>query len=307
MSYRSCSTLKDAMTSHWTAISYGGTGVMRSGLTMPVDALPSSSCGVADLYVPASVHAEARAVLALGPGWARRWTASWRLAGGPVVCTVRDLASMQIVGAKPVRRFTWRADQRHRPGLQFLVSTGRHHGFESLAEQKLLLALDFAGEVVDVLSQPFRLRFAAADGWREHIPDFLVVDQGGRWLLDVRPADRIHPEDLVRFAAAGEAALAAGWRYGVVAGWRPHVLTTLDTLASQRRPLADPLGTQPELLDGAARGPLPFAELVVTTSYPAVVRAHALHLIWHRQLVVDLAQPLGDRTPVWPVHAGGNR
>lgn len=274
---------------------------------MPVDALPSSSCGVADLYVPASVHAEARAVLALESGWARRWTVSWRLAGGPVVCAVRDLASMQLVGAEPVRRFTWRADQRHRPGLQFLVSTGRHHGFESLAEQKLLLALDFAGGVVDVLSQPFRLRFAAADGWREHIPDFLVVDRGGRWLLDVRPAGRIRPEDLVRFAAAREAALAAGWRYGVVAGWRPHVLTTLDTLASQRRPLADPLGTQPELLEAAARGPLPFAELVATTSYPAVARAHALHLIWHRRLHIDLARPLGDRTPVWPVQAGGNR
>jgi hypothetical protein len=280
---------------------------MRSGLTMPVDALPSSSCGVADLYVPASVGAEARAVLTLESGWAGRWTASWRLSGTQVVCAVRDLASMRVVGAEPVRRFTWRADQRHRPGLQFLVSTGRHHGFESLAEQQLLLALDFAGKVVDVLSQPFRLRFTTADGWREHIPDFLAIARGGRWLLDVRPAERIGPDDLVRFAAAGEAALAAGWRYTVVAGWRPHVLTTLDTLASQRRPLADPLGTQPELLEAAADGPLPFAELVAATPYPAVARAHALHLIWHRSLAIDLARPLGDWTPVWLVHAGGDR
>jgi hypothetical protein len=143
-----------------------------------LDALPSSSCGVADLYVPAHVGGEAGAVLTLGPGWARGWTASWRLAGAQVICAVRDLASMPVLGAEPVRRFTWRADQRHRPGLQFLVSTGRHHGFESLAEQQLLLSLDFAGEVVDVLSQPFRLRFAVADGWREHIPDFLVSIEG---------------------------------------------------------------------------------------------------------------------------------
>jgi hypothetical protein len=280
---------------------------MRSGLTMPIDALPSSSCGVADLYVAASVDAEARAVLTLESGWARRWTASWRLSGAEVVCAVRDLASMRVIGAEPVRRFTWRTDQRHRPGLQFLVSTGRHHGFESLAEQRLLLALDFAGEVIDVLSQPFRLRFAAGARWREHIPDFLVIGRGGQWMFDVRPADRIGPDDLVRFAAAGEAALAAGWRYGVVVGWRPHVLTTLDTLASQRRPLADPLEAQPELVEAAAHGPLPFAELIAATSYPAVARAHALHLIWHRQLDIDLAQPLGDRTPVWPVPAGGGR
>jgi hypothetical protein len=274
---------------------------------MPSDALSSSSCGIADLYISAHVDAEARAVLTLGPGWAQRWTASWRLSGGQVVCAVRDLASMRVAGAEPVRRFTWRTNQRHRPGLQFLVSTGRHHGFESLAEQRLLLALDFAGEVIDVLSQPFRLAFAAAGGWQEHIPDFLVLARGGRWLLDVRPADRIGPEDLVRFAAASEAAFAAGWRYEVVAGWRPHVLTTLDTLASQRRPLADPLGTQPKLLEVAARGPLPFAELVAATSYPAVARAHALHLIWHRSLAIDLMQPLGDRTLIWPVPAGGSR
>jgi len=42
----------------------------------------------------------------------------------------------------PVHRFSWRTGQRHRPGLQYLASTGRHHGFESLAEQKALLALN---------------------------------------------------------------------------------------------------------------------------------------------------------------------
>jgi len=54
-------------------------------------------------------------------------------------------------GCVPVRRFTWRQRQRHRPGLQFMVSTGRLHGFESLEEQSLLLALDFTGTAEDVL------------------------------------------------------------------------------------------------------------------------------------------------------------
>jgi len=204
------------------------------------------------------------------------------------------------VGSEPVRRFTWRARQRHRPGLQFLVSTGRHHGFESLAEQRLLLALDFAGELVDVLAQPFRLRFATMTGWREHIPDFLAVTRGGRWLLDVRPRERIGADALVAFAAADEAALASGWRYGVVTGWRPHVLSTLDTLSSQRRELDDRLGLQTELIAISKAGPCCFGELVAATSLPAVARAHALHLLWHRRLGVDLAQPLTDRSLVWP-------
>ena len=40
--------------------------------------------------------------------------------------------------------------------LQYLSSTGRHHGYESLAEARLPLVLDFAGELTEVLAQPLR-------------------------------------------------------------------------------------------------------------------------------------------------------
>jgi hypothetical protein len=33
---------------------------------------------------------------------------------------------------------------------------------------------------------------------------------------------------------------------------------------------------------------------------PAEARAHALHLMWHRRLSLDLAQPLTDATIVQP-------
>jgi hypothetical protein len=120
-----------------------------------------------------------------------------------------------------------------------MLSTGRHHGFESVAEQRLLLVLDFAAELTDVLAQPFRLRFACGEGWREHIPDFLALTSAGAWLIDVRPGKRIEDEDRVCFAAANEAALECGWRYTVVTGWRPHVVGTVDTVSAQRRPLVD--------------------------------------------------------------------
>src|SRR5436305_10588153 len=88
----------------------------------------------------------ARMVWCLAPGWAGWWVTAWRLCGSDVGCPVRDLGSLPLAVAEPVRRFGWRMRQRHRPGLQFMVSTGRHHGFESLEEQRLLLALDFAGD-----------------------------------------------------------------------------------------------------------------------------------------------------------------
>lgn len=182
------------------------------------------------------------------------------------------------------------------------MPTGRLHGFESLEERSLLLALDFLGTVVEVLPQPFRLRFeTGSDGFGEHIPDFLAVfGNGARWLFDVRPARLIKEEDEVCFAAAGEAALASGWRYPVVTGWRPHALAVLDALSAQRRDLEDRLGLQERMLEVARAGSLPFGELAAATSLPVVARAHALHLLWHRRLGTGLSGPLGDRSLVWP-------
>ena len=88
-----------------------------------------------------------------------------------MVCTIKDLPTVPAIGSVPVRRFSWRTGQKNRPGLQFLVSTGRHHGFESLAERDLLLALDFAAAPSEMLSQPFTLRFATHPGpSRTHNP-----------------------------------------------------------------------------------------------------------------------------------------
>jgi hypothetical protein len=274
------------------------------GVATPPAVIASPTCGVEDLCLAYDGLRQARGVLALEEGWARRWTATWRLSGTAVVCPVRDLAAAPSAGSQPVRRFSWRTGQRHRPGLQYLVSTGRHHGFESLAEQRLLLALDFAGQVLDVFAQPFRLRFATQAGWEQHIPDFLAVTRGGGLLVDVRPGDRIGAEDRVRFAAAAETALACGWRYVVVTGWRRHVLSCLDALSAQRRRLDDPLGMQEELLAAARLSPTRFGDLVAGTALPAVARAHALHLIWQRLLGIDLAAPLTDATVVWAVAAG---
>jgi hypothetical protein len=180
-----------------------------------------------------------------------------------------------------------------------MVTTGRLHGFESIAEQKLLLALDFIGDVTDLVSQPMRMKFTTSSGSAEHIPDFLVATHSGTWLIDVRPGDRVEEQDRIKFAASAEAALVSDWHYLVVTGWRPQVLAVLEDLSAQRRALRDPLGIQDELLDVAAYGPLAYGDLVTATSYPAIGRAHALHLLWQRRLGLDLSMPLTDRTLIW--------
>jgi hypothetical protein len=264
------------------------------------DVLPvrSDCCGLDEMFLAYMPGGAERSRLDLGPGWTRRWTAAWRVSGGDVVAAVRDLGPVTVTGCEPVRRFSW--GRRHRPGLQFMVSTGRVHGFESLEEQSLLLALDFTGAVEEILPQPFTLRFGIPGGEsREHVPDFLAVFRdGSRWLFDVRPARLVREDDATCFAAAAEAALEAGWRYSV-AGWRPHVRTGTDALSAQRRDLEDRLGLQDRLLDAVSAGPAAFGDLVAATPLPAVARAHALHLLWCRRLGTDLSRPVGDTSLVW--------
>jgi hypothetical protein len=77
------------------------------------------------------------------------------------------------------------------------------------------------------------------------------------------------------------------------------VLSVVDALSAQRRPLQDPLGLQEQLLGAARAGAIPFGELAGSTSLPAVARAHALHLLWHRRLGADLGRPLGNGSLIW--------
>jgi hypothetical protein len=269
----------------------------------------SHSCDWTDLATVAAIDDPARGQLQLGPGWIRRWSMTARAGAGEVVVPVRDVASVPWGGREPVRRFSWRRAQQHRSGLQFLVSTGRHHGYESLEEARLLLMLDFAGALRDVLSQPMRLRFTAGDGPGEHIPDFFAVTDGGCWLLDVRPAGRIGPRDAVAFAATEQVAATAGRGYAVVTGWRSPAASTVDAFSAQRRELTDRLGVVEMLLSAATAGCGTFGELAAATVAPPVARAYLLHLLWHRRLGMDLGHPLTDHTTITaaPARSAGRR
>jgi hypothetical protein len=74
------------------------------------------------------------------------------------------------------------------------------------------------------------------------------------------------------------------------------VLTTVDTLPSQRRPLTDRPGMVDQLMAVVADGPKPFGEVASQTTVPAMAGAYLLHLLWHRQLGMNLGSALGDAT-----------
>ncbi|MFH9609017.1 TnsA-like heteromeric transposase endonuclease subunit [Streptomyces sp. NPDC017448] len=253
-------------------------------------------CGDGDLAV-------GRAMLSLDRGWSVRWRATWKVGKVKQAGPVAGLNSMPLTGCVPWRGFTWRRGQFHRPGLEPVLSTGRQHAFESHREDQFIVMADFTGEAEEILSQPFLLEFEGEGGWREHIPDFLLVSGRGRWLVDVRPAGRMDEDDLMKFAASSEAALALGWGYAVVTGWRTLTWRNVDLLYSRRRSMQDRLGLKPRLLQTARAAqalsqPLTFRALADTCEFPALARPVILHLLWHRQLGVDLAAPFGDGSVV---------
>ncbi|MEU0764023.1 TnsA-like heteromeric transposase endonuclease subunit [Streptomyces microflavus] len=253
-------------------------------------------CGEAELAV-------GRAMLNLDRGWSARWRAMWKVGKVKRAGPVEDLNSVPLTGCVPWRGFTWRRGQFHRPGLEPVLSTGRQHAFESHREDQFIVMADFTGEAEEILSQPFLMEFEGEGGWREHIPDFLLISGRGRWLVDVRPAGRMDEDDLMKFAASSEVALALGWGYAVVTGWRPLTWRNVDLLYSRRRPMQDRLGLMPRLMQTARAAqelsqPLTFRALADTCEFPALARPVILHLLWHRQLGVDLAAPFGDGSVV---------
>jgi len=135
--------------------------------------IASDLCGLEDLVAQFNEDAETRARLRLGSEWPRRWSMTWRIDGREVSWPVRDMTHVPVLSTQPTRGFTWRRTQRHHPGLQYMVTTGRAHGFESIEESRLLVALDFL-KAYEVLSQPFRLGFEHVDGKSWHVPDFLA-------------------------------------------------------------------------------------------------------------------------------------
>ena len=229
----------------------------------------------------------------------RSMTVTTRQGDQAVTFSATDLDDSLFDTANPWRHMAWRTRQKNRPGLEFMVSTGRHHAYESQQERRLMQALDFDGRVIDVLSQPLLLSYFDGLRHRKHTPDLLTrLSAGPPLLLNVKPRSRIEDVHRTAFAACDRLAAARGWRHEVVSGWVEPARSTIDALSARRRPYTDAFGLMPEILAALTDGPLSFGDLVARTRVPAVARALVIGMLWRRQLSVDLAVPLGDRSQV---------
>jgi hypothetical protein len=85
--------------------------------------------------------------------------------------------------------------RRHLPGRWWSGTDGRHVGYESWLERDHVMALDFDPTVVGIVSQPFWLSWASAEGRvRSHVPDYFARRaDGSAVVVDCRPVERRPP------------------------------------------------------------------------------------------------------------------
>ncbi|MDV7246275.1 MULTISPECIES: TnsA-like heteromeric transposase endonuclease subunit [Rhodococcus] len=212
-------------------------------------------------------------------------------------------AAVAFERVSPVRRFPSYRGQRSNPGFYYSETTGAHVPFESWLERDEAMALDFDENVVGFAAQPLWLFWSDGVRARSHAPDFFARMSGGRGVvIDCRPAERIKPRDEAAFAATGRACEQMGWGYRLVTGHDPVWLANVVWLAGyrHRRHRIEP--TVSALL-AAFTEPRPLIEGARSVGDPIAVLPALYHLLWSRELVVDLAVRLEG----WSIVAGVGR
>ncbi|WP_306192715.1 TnsA-like heteromeric transposase endonuclease subunit [Streptomyces sp. MK5] len=192
----------------------------------------------------------------------------------------------------------------HSSGTDWAATCAELVGYESWAELGQLLRLDCDPEVVAMASQPFRLSWRSGGGARRisHTPDYFVRRRDGTGVvLDVRPNDRIEPEDAVKFEVTAAAWARVGWGFERVGVLDPVLAANLRWLSGYRHPRVrrEPMAAE---LRAAFTRPRGLLAGVSAVGDPIAVLPVLFHLLWCRELAVDLeAGLLSAATQVSPV------
>lgn len=234
--------------------------------------------------------------------WLEYADARGEVRGGP-------LEVMWPVGfeaAGQVRAFPSYRGQRNFPGWYWSATCADLVGYESWGELGHLMRLDAEPDVVAMASQPFRLSWRAPGKGRRisHTPDYFVRHRDGTAVvLDVRPNERIEPADAVKFAATAAACARVGWRYQRVGVLDPVLTANLRWLSGYRHPRVrrEAVAAALRAAFTRPRGLLAGARAV---GDPVAVLPVLFHLLWRRELTVDLeGELLSAGTLVSPASA----
>jgi hypothetical protein len=154
------------------------------------------------------------------------------------------------------------------------------------------MVLDFDPEITALASQPFWLHWPSSAGLGSHVPDFFARTCGGEGLVvDVRPQHRISEDDRRVFDATAALCADIGWQYRLVGDQELDRVSIANVrwLAGYRQPRCSPA---PSVRSGLLSAFAESQELgcaLRTFSNPLSTLPAIYHLLWRRELHVDLS------------------
>ncbi len=205
----------------------------------------------------------------------------------------------------PVRSFRWAKGALNFPGSWWSSTTGEHVGFESWLERDHVMLMDFDLAVTGMASQPFWLSWQDGDGRsRRHAPDFFARKADGTGVVvDVRPDDRIPPEDAEVFRVTALACGQAGWEFRRAGTIDPVLRANVRWLSRYRHQRCRREPEAAGLLEAFSAG-RPLLAGAAEVGDPVAVLPVAYHLLWRRELSCDLSVLLSGAAMAWRATAG---
>ncbi len=223
----------------------------------------------------------------------------FRDSGGAVIHSDLAVVSPAVLAAgRPWRTFRWHHGQAHFSGWYWAATMRRHVVYESRLELARLLLADFDPQVATIAAQPFYLTAMVNGKERNHVPDFLLLDDDGTVsVVNVKPAERLADPKVAEALGWAAAVFAErGWRHEIWSGAPAVQLSNVRFLAAYRNPPRLDSALVTALSDDLVE-PVSLGE--IERAWPqrgGEARAAALHLLWRGVVRTDLSVPLSADT-----------
>jgi hypothetical protein len=220
-----------------------------------------------------------------------------------VATTLDRVVVDEVAAGMPVREFRWYKGRKHYSGWYWSATTERMTVYESRLELARIMLADFDPTVAGIAAQPMQLSAPDGPRLRRHVPDLLLVDQGGGvTVVDVKaPHKRDDPQTRQLMAWTREVVGLRGWGFEEWYEAPRQVLANVTFLAGYRRaavidarlidPVRNAVGKGSSIVD---------VERSLSGWDFRLARPVVLHLVWRGDLITDLTCPLDGLSPVRP-------
>lgn len=209
------------------------------------------------------------------------------------------IAALDVVPGERTRRPGKYKGQRAYQGHYWCAGTQTMVFHESMAEFTGLMLIDHLHNIITVAAQPMLITFA--DG-TFHYPDYLAVEADAtRLLVDVHPKSLTTEAHERAFEATRLMCERLGWRYLLIDQLSRVVRWNLEMLARFHHPRFEPAADlRANILRLSSEHPV-FGELLdaLRTDKPGENVPALIHLLWQRELRIDLTMPITRQTAIW--------